>query len=148
MKALRCFKSLGCLLAFLTLAGCDKDVSRNSAAEVAKIFGKQTLEQALEKAKTDGKVVMIDFYADWCGPCKKLDADTWTDAKVQEWLLAKTVPLKIDVDAMPALAQKHSVSSIPALVFLKPDGTEIGRLTGLQSPAAFLGKAGDLLRGM
>jgi thiol:disulfide interchange protein len=103
------------------------------------------LPAALEKAKADKKLVMVDFYADWCGPCRALDKNTWTDKNVKEWLREKTVAIKINVDDAAELSQKYKITGIPALVFFKPDGKEAGRIVGYHDADGFLEKAGDIV---
>lgn len=70
--------------------------------------------------------VMIDFYADWCGPCKQLMPIV--EELAGEWE-GKVKIVKIDVDESQETAQKYGVMSIPTLVFLK-DGLEVDRITG------------------
>ena len=70
---------------------------------------------------------LVDFYADWCGPCKMM-------APVVEEIAAEhsTVTVgKIDVDASPELAIKYGVESIPTLIVFK-DGKEAGRVIGFR----------------
>jgi thiol:disulfide interchange protein len=138
MKAAKCLMGLGWAMGLLALAGCG---SGTSHSETSSVFQNLSLEQGLQQAQADGKVVMIDFYADWCGPCKMLDIKTWKDAKVQSWLRDNTVPVKINIDNASQLASKHNIQSIPQLVFLKPDGGEVGRLVGFHPPEEFLKKA-------
>lgn len=69
-------------------------------------------------------LVLLDFYATWCGPCRVL-------SPVLERLQAVKV-LKIDVDENRELALRFDVQSIPKLVFLK-DGQVVDELVGLQS---------------
>ena len=71
------------------------------------------------------KVVLLDFFATWCGPCRMI-------APVIEELsdeMADVAFAKIDVDELPELAQQYGIVSIPTLVLLK-DGKEIDRAVG------------------
>lgn len=67
-------------------------------------------------------VVLIDFYADWCGPCKMI-------APVLERIQDQVQIIKINIDNHESLASKYGVMSIPTLIFTK-DGKEVRRLIG------------------
>src|SRR4051794_11253347 len=54
--------------------------------------------EAAAAAGREGKLVFIDFFTTWCEPCKRLDAQTWTDAAVGQLVGSKTVPLKLDAE--------------------------------------------------
>ena len=79
-----------------------------------------------EEVLNSGKTVLVDFYADWCGPCKMLapviDAvsETNTDVKF----------VKVNVDEIPDLAEKYEVMSIPTLVVIK-NGQVANRSVGV-----------------
>src|SRR5580765_4969291 len=89
--------------------------------EIEGPFQELGFDQALAAAKKDGKVVMIDFFTTWCGPCKRLDKVTWADADVQKWLGEKTVALKIDAEKEAKLADRFDVHAYPTIVFVKAD---------------------------
>lgn len=92
-------------------------------------------------AKISSGVVMVDFWAEWCGPCKM--AGPIIDEMAEEYK-DKVLVAKVDVDAESELAGSHGVMSIPTVVLFK-DGKEIGRQVGFAGKAGYvqlLGKAG------
>jgi thiol-disulfide isomerase/thioredoxin len=104
-------------------------------------------ETACTRAKTEGKVVMVDFSTRWCPPCRDLDRITWRNDEVRRWLATKTFALKIDAEESKALAEHFEVKAYPTLLFVRPDGTVLGRLVGYRGPAAFLESAEQTLQG-
>jgi thiol-disulfide isomerase/thioredoxin len=107
-------------------------------AETAVPFRQLSLEDASKTAAAEGKLVFIDFYTTWCGPCKMLDEQTWTDAKVGNLIGEKAVALKLDAEKEGApAAKRYKVSAYPTLLLLKADGSEVDRIVGFREPAAF-----------
>jgi thioredoxin 1 len=78
---------------------------------------------------TQQNSVVVDFYADWCGPCRTL---TPTVEKLAEDYQGKVEIVKVNVDSNPELAIRYGVSSIPTVVFIKNQQV-VGRTVGLQS---------------
>ena len=76
---------------------------------------------------------MVDFWADWCGPCKML-APVIEDLSGQ--YEGRALVGKVNVDEEPELAMRYGVMSIPTVIFFK-DGKEIDRKVGVMPPAAF-----------
>jgi len=82
-------------------------------------------------AETSTGVVVVDFHAPWCGPCRML-------APVLEQVTGAKV-VKVNTDENQALAVQHNISSIPKLLFMK-DGQIVDQLTGLVSKQAIQSK--------
>ena len=89
---------------------------------VIKISEESFKKEVLEESRT----VLVDFYADWCGPCKMLSPIIEEVAKENED--AKFV--KINVDEAQELAIEYDIMSIPTIVVIK-DGKEVNRTVGL-----------------
>jgi len=73
-------------------------------------------------------LTLVDFYADWCGPCRML---TPVLEDVAKEVAGKALIAKIDIDQAQKTASSYQVTSIPTLVLFK-DGNEVGRLVGLR----------------
>ncbi|MBI3130821.1 MAG: thioredoxin family protein [Acidobacteria bacterium] len=103
----------------------------------ASLWIEQDYEQALAKAKAEGKVVLVDTYAEWCAQCHELDEKTWPDAAVQAWVKAHAIAVRIDTDKVrPDLAPNLGIRSYPTVLVLDADGKELKRSLGFQTPAA------------
>ena len=89
--------------------------------------------QNFESVKTSEKPVLLDFYADWCGPCRMVSPIVEQIAQENpQYLIGK-----INVDKEPELARKFNVLSIPTLVVLK-DGKIISQSAGARPKADIL----------
>lgn len=108
-------------------------------------------DKGLIKAKEENKHIFIDFTAKWCGWCKKLDRETFADARVIELLDEHFVSIKVDGDSKRKLSidgymiteqdltrREYGVRGFPALWFLKPDGGKIGPIKGYVPADKFL----------
>ena len=92
-------------------------------------FNKETFEKTLN----EGKLMMVDFWAEWCGPCQMLGPVIEGLAEKYE---GRAVVGKINTDEEQELAMSFGISSIPTVVFFK-DGEEIERLVGVMPPEDF-----------
>ena len=95
-----------------------------------------TKENFDEIIKTD-KPVLLDFYADWCGPCRMVAPIVHEIAEEND----NVVVAKINVDNEPDLAMKFGVMSIPTLVVMK-NGEEVKRATGARAKPQILAMLG------
>jgi thiol-disulfide isomerase/thioredoxin len=102
------------------------------------IAWRKSLAAAQAEAKQSHKLLMIDFYTSWCGYCKKLDAETYTDANVIR-LSGQMVTVKVDAEREGrSLAQKYGVSGFPTILFLNDAGGVEGMIGGYVPPAGFI----------
>lgn len=87
------------------------------------------LDDAMKEAKASGKMIMIDFNASWCPPCKQMKEEVFPSAAFQN--AAKDfVLVDIDTDKQGELAAKYGASSIPDFRFLTSDGKEVHQVVG------------------
>jgi thioredoxin-like negative regulator of GroEL len=95
--------------------------------------------KALEKAQAEGKPLLVDLYATWCGPCKEMDENVFTVAAVAEEA-TNYVALRIDAEKGegPALYKRFHVTGYPTILFLTPEGREIERVFGSLEADKFL----------
>ncbi len=101
-----------------------------------------SVPQAMDQAKRENKLLLLDFTgSDWCGWCKKLDADTFSKPEFTDYAGKNLVLVVVDFPAHKpqpaalkgankALKEKYDVKGYPTLVVLKPDGTVLWKQTG------------------
>jgi thiol:disulfide interchange protein len=99
---------------------------------------------ASDQAAKSKKPMMIDFYTDWCGWCKKLDSDTYTDSAVID-LSTKFVCVKVNADKFPDIAKSYKIEGYPTIVFTDSSAAEIHRQVGYQGPKEFAQTMKDAL---
>ena len=94
-------------------------------------INEKNFEQEVLKSK---EPVLVDFWADWCGPCKML-APILTEIDKERSGTLKVV--KVNIDENPTLASQHKITSIPTLMFFY-NGAKVGEKIGVSSKKAIL----------
>ena len=103
------------------------------------------LDEALVKAKTENKPIVLDLTAEWCAPCRNMERLTLPDPKVKA-LLEQTVFLKIDTDKYPDLTQRLGVEGLPDIRLVLADGKIVRQLRSFQTAKSFATELEQLLR--
>jgi thiol:disulfide interchange protein len=115
------------------LIGCQ---NRN-AAEQGSIDWVESFEAGMKEAADTGKLVMVDLYTDWCGWCKRLDREVYTNGEVAK--LAKDfVCIKLNPEKDPENGRKFKVQGFPTIIFTDSAGKEIRRVVGYKPADKFL----------
>jgi thioredoxin-like negative regulator of GroEL len=103
------------------------------------IHWERQFDEAVKKARAQRKPVMVDFWADWCGWCKRLDQTTYADPAVAK-LAQDFVAVKVNAEGAPEemqVAARYEVTSLPTILFVSPAGHPVSRVNGFQGPGKF-----------
>jgi thioredoxin-related protein len=109
-------------------------------------------QEVLDKAKEEKKTIFVDAYATWCGPCKKMDVDVYTDPKVAEYVSTNFIAIKLQMDQAKndpesikswyadatELQKKYQIEAMPTFLFLDAFGSIIYKGEGYRDVDAFL----------
>lgn len=120
------------LYAFFMLCIASAAFARGDEIQWAKDW-----DAATKAAGESKKLIMIDFYTDWCGWCKRLDKDTYSNAAVIK-SAEQFVSIKLDADkAGKPIAKKYGVTGYPTILFVDAKGEEFGRIGGYMAAEPF-----------
>ena len=104
---------------------------------VAFVEGK-TFAEALAMAKAEGKMLFVDCYTTWCGPCRMMTTKVFPQKLMGDYFNAKFVCLKVDMEKGegPQLHKQWGVRAYPTFLFFDAEGKEVNRIVGGDSNAA------------
>jgi thiol:disulfide interchange protein len=129
----------GITLVILVASGFTK-AGKTEKSESGIQFHKGTWSEALALAKKENKLVFLDISASWCGPCKSLKANTFTDSKVGEYYNSTFINVEVDGEKGEGatLARQYGVRAYPTLLFINPNGDIVQGTAGYHNPKQFL----------
>ena len=105
------------------------------------------LQDALDKAKQENKMVFLDCYTSWCGPCKMMSTKIFPTQEVGDFMNPKFVSIKIDMEKGegPEIASRLQINAYPTFVIFNNDGSEAARFVGGGDAQAFIKRVNDNL---
>lgn len=108
-------------------------------------FFQGTWKEGMAKAKAEGKLVFVDAYAEWCGPCKSMAKNVFTKQEVGEYFNTNFINLKLDMEKSDGVSFGHEypVRAYPTLFFIDGDGKEIKKVVGGQQVQSLLSVAAE-----
>ncbi|MCP5107327.1 MAG: thioredoxin fold domain-containing protein [bacterium] len=120
-----------------------------SAGTAEGIDWKTDWENALKTAAAKKQPVLMDFYTDWCPPCKRLAAETFVDKTMIDYFHKENyVLIKVNPEKDRVAESKFKAYSYPTLIIFKPDGTELDRIIGFRSTKDLIKNLDDLKKGI
>ncbi|WP_026994256.1 thioredoxin family protein [Flectobacillus major] len=118
-------KLFALILTLLTInAFASKNPNKKDEGTTGIQFFHGTFKEALAKAKKEKKLVLMDCYTTWCGPCKYLKTKVFTDKALGDYINQKFISIAVDYEngEGPGVAQMYPVEGYPTLYFLDGAG--------------------------
>lgn len=103
----------------------------------------------LKKASKKDKLIFLDCYTSWCGPCKMLSRTVFTNDTVADFYNKNFICVKMDMEKGegPELAKKYNVAAYPTLLYVNGRGELVHNVTGYQAPAKLISEGSTALEG-
>lgn len=104
-------------------------------------FFKGSWEEALAQSKQTGKLIFVDAYTTWCGPCKEMEEEVFVDKKVAHYYNSKFINVRMDMEQGEGLtfAQKYIVRVYPNLLYINSDEKVMHRRAGFVAAKELIG---------
>jgi thiol:disulfide interchange protein len=141
------------LLAAIREAGYTAQLVTGKGVQVAPVMptvlpqGFVSLDKVVAQAKRERKPIVLDFTAEWCSPCQRMENTTFADAKVKA-LLERCIFVQVDADRQTRLSRRLGVVGLPDIRFVSPDGRIIHRLRGFQEAESFAAELDRFLQSL
>jgi thioredoxin-like negative regulator of GroEL len=103
-----------------------------------------TYESAAAKAHETGRPMLIHFYAEWCGPCRRMEAGVLNQPSVLDGLRDRVVAVKVNYDRRSDLVGRFNISLLPCDVLVAPDGEVLLKTTGYAAETTYVERVARL----
>ena len=130
------------LLTVFVLALVGLFISTNSMAQNRSVeFEHSKWSKVLKKAKKSDKLIFVDCYTSWCGPCKMMAKDVFTQNHVADYFNANFVNYKVDMEKGegPKLKPGWEINAYPTFLVINAEGEVIHRVVGAYGADEFIG---------
>lgn len=136
------------LLIFINSCNVSSQTKHSSPVNAGVQFIEDDWNTALKKAKDQNKLVFLDIYTTWCGPCKMLKQYTFTDTSVGNFFNTNFVNVSVDGEKGigPQLAQQYSIEGYPSLIITDAAGQPVLVTAGYMEAQDLLKFASEALR--
>jgi len=111
-----------------------------TAAVAQPIPWQSDLQQASQTAAQTNRLVLVHFWAPWCGPCQRMEQEVFNQPAVAKAIMNHYVPVKLNIDNFGATARRFGISSIPTDVILSSEGNVISQFASPNTSAAYAGR--------
>jgi len=135
-RPVRCAR-FSLLAGALAFAGFFAPAPNSCALADEPLTWNREVNKSLDQAKADHKYVLADVYTDWCGWCKRLDKDTFSNEGVKSYLNGKFVCIKVNAEDKgegTKLTKKYKVNGFPCALVFDTSGKYIGKISGFRPP--------------
>ena len=136
------------LIILLLIVGCEEQVSENNHNGIK--WG-NNLDSAFAIASKSNKLIMIDFMAEWCPPCKEMDKITFSNTNIIK-KSNEFIPVRIDIDKQKDIAEEYNGNArkyggigIPNILFLDKEKNIIRQIVGFHNVDQLMGVMDSIL---
>ncbi|GIV39627.1 MAG: hypothetical protein KatS3mg033_1427 [Thermonema sp.] len=125
------------VLGLCLLIGVETHAQHSTAGIV---FFEGSWQELLAEAKKTGKPFFVDFYTDWCGPCKMLEKNTFRNKEVGDFANKNYIAYRINAEKGEGieLADKYRIRAYPSIYFFDSEGRLVEKVIGYHTPDRFL----------
>jgi len=101
------------------------------------IFQTIKMEEAKSQAAKEDKLIFVDIYTTWCGPCKTMSEKIFPQKEVGDYFNSNFINVKFDAERGEGIqvAKNYNVTAYPTFLILDKEGKEVGRVVGAKTPA-------------